>query len=389
MKVLHLLSNWKWTERSEPAVDLAVAQSKLGADICFVCGQAPAGTTDAVAFHANLKGMDTVDVLELPKHFQLRPAWRDFRKLRNILMDFCPDVIHCHLANAHLFAWLTRGVSPRPLIIRSCYNPEGPPNNIRAWFLYRYGTDGLVVINQKAKDHAIKAFEFASTAVQIAEPGIDLQRFSPNRKLADTKESFGLADGSFVVGVVSRIRESRRIDIALAAVHALADEFPDLRLLLVGRGSEGAVENVVAKPAREMGIADRVILAGYCRADRLVAAYRTMDVLLYPIPGTDKSCRTVRESMAAGIPVIAPRIGFLTELIDDTYNGRFMDLSGESAAHILAELIRDAALLQKMKRNALQTSIRRFSRSRQAEKVISFYQTRLAEKPHHGKVHRL
>ena len=38
MKVLHLLSNWKWTERSEPAVDLAVAQSKLGAEIRFVCG---------------------------------------------------------------------------------------------------------------------------------------------------------------------------------------------------------------------------------------------------------------------------------------------------------------------------------------------------------------
>ena len=29
LKVLHLLSNWKWTEVSEPAVDLALAQKNL------------------------------------------------------------------------------------------------------------------------------------------------------------------------------------------------------------------------------------------------------------------------------------------------------------------------------------------------------------------------
>jgi glycosyltransferase involved in cell wall biosynthesis len=211
----------------------------------------------------------------------------------------------------------------------------------------------------------------------VAEPGIDLHRFSPDRELTDNRESFGLANGAFVVGVVSRIRESRRIDIALAAVKALAPKYPQLQMLLVGRGREGAVKRIVANPVREMGITDRVILPGYCRGDRLVAAYRAMDVLLYPIPGTDKSCRTVREAMAAGTPVIAPRMGFLAELIEDTHNGRFMEFSAESAAHILSELIAHPDQLDQMKRNALQTSIKRFSRSRQAEKVLSFYQSRL------------
>jgi glycosyltransferase involved in cell wall biosynthesis len=195
-----------------------------------------------------------------------------------------------------------------------------------------------------------------------------------------------LADGSFVVGVVSRIRESRRIDIALAAVKLLSQKYPQLQMLLVGRGREGAVENVVINPVREMGIANRVFLAGYCRGDRLVAAYRAMDVLIYPMPGTDKSCRTVREAMAAGTPVIAPRIGFLTELIDDAYNGRFMEFSAESAANILSELIADAGLLDQMKHNALQTSIKRFSRSHHGKKVLSFYKRRLAEKLETDKV---
>ena len=352
---------------------------ELGANVRFVCGRSPIASTDDVAFHAKLKGLKSIDVLELPKHFQIRSAWRDFRKLRGILKGFGPDIIHCHLVNAHLLAYLAKGASRLPLIIRSSYNPEGPAVGLKAQFLHRYGTDGLVVISQRAKGRAVRNLGFDSAAVQVAEPGIDLQRFSPDRELTDNRKSFGVADGSFVVGLVSRIRESRRVDIALGAVKLLSQRYPQLQMLLVGRGREGAVENVVAKPVREMGIANRVILPGYCRGDRLVSAYHAMDVLIYPIPGTDKSCRTVREAMASGIPVIAPRIGFLTELIDDAFNGRFMELNAQSAAIILSELIANSGLLDQMKRNALQTAIKRFSRSQHAQKVLSFYESRLAE----------
>ena len=41
-----------------------------------------------------------------------------------------------------------------------------------------------------------------------------------------------------------------------------------------------------------------------CRGDDLVAAYRAMHALAYPVPGTDQTCRTVREAMAAGVPIV-------------------------------------------------------------------------------------
>ena len=145
-------------------------------------------------------------------------------------------------------------------------------------------------------------------------------------------------------------------------------------MLLVGRGRKGAVEKVVEKPAREMDILDRIVMAGYCEDDRLVAAYRAMDVLVYASPGSDKSCRTVREAMAAGLPVIAPGIGFLPELIEDHVSGRLMDLSWESLAKILEELIDDKVKLREMGRRSLETSIQRFSLMLQAERTLDFYQ---------------
>jgi glycosyltransferase involved in cell wall biosynthesis len=232
----------------------------------------------------------------------------------------------------------------------------------------------MVVINEESKLMAIAFNGLSFETVEVIEPGIDLDRFSPQRKISEDPHSFGLKHNSFVVGVVSRIRENRRLDIPLRAVHALAKTHPQLQMLLIGRGREGAREMVVEKPARQMKIFDRIVLAGYCEEDRLVAAYRAMDVLVYPFPGSDKSCRTVREAMAAGIPVIAPAIGYLPELIEDHVTGRLVDLSWKSLAKILGELIQDELKLREMGHRSLKTAILRFSPLLQAERTLNFYQ---------------
>ena len=374
LKVLHLLSNWKWTEVSEPAVELASSQKKLGAEIEFVCGRGPADRPKrCVDYHARLKKLDSIRVLEMPKHFRVLSAYKDCANLRPILKQFKPDVIHCHKRNAHLMGFLSRGMPKPPVIVRSCYDSAGPQQDLRSWLLYKFGTEGLVVINEKSKQAALARNVLSPDTVHVIEPGIDLDRFSPQRKISADQHSFGLKPDAFVVGVVSRIRGSRRLDITLKAIHKLARAYPQLQMLLVGRGREGAVEIVVEKPAREMAILNRIAMAGYCDGDRLVAAYRAMDVLVYASPGSDKSCRTVREAMAAGIPVIAPASGFLPELIEDHVTGRLMDISGQELAKILEKLIRDDVKLHEMGRRSIKTAILRFSPMLQAEKTLNFY----------------
>ncbi len=376
IKVLHLLSNWKWTEISEPAVDLARAQKECGAEVEFACGRGPADREiRRIDYNARQKRMAPVHVLELPKHFNLLAAYRDCRQLRALLRRFQPHVIHCHNRNAHLMGYLSRGISTYPSIVKSSYDPDGLRRDFRSRFLYKFGTDGMVVINEKSKQASIMRAALPVDAVCVAEPGIDLERFSPRRKLSEDGHDFGLKYNAFVVGIVSRIREARRLDIPLKAVSALAGDHPHLQILLVGRGRDGALERVVIQPARDLGIADRIVVAGYCRGDRLVAALRAMHVLVYPRPGSDKSCRTVREAMAAGLPVVAPSVGFLPELIEDHQTGRLMTISGEDLAGILSELISNPVKLGEMATRALKTSAARFSRRLQAEKTLAWYQT--------------
>ena len=373
IKVLHVLSNWKWTESSEPSVDLALAQKNMGAKVILACGLRPGKLRSDVEFYARKKGLDNISALNLPKHFNPLSISQSVLGLKKLLKKFVPDIIHCHMPNAHLLAGLARGAASLPYIIRSEYNPPGTKKNIRSSFLYKYCTDGLVVLDNTTKKEAISMYDLNQDTVQVAEPGVDLQRFSMSKTTPSKRKNFSLAENNFVMGVVSRIRKSRRIDIPLGALNLLSDKFPHLRLMLVGHGRKGALDEVVTVPAAKMGITDKVILPGYCRGDRLVDAYSVMNVLIYPFPGTDKTCRTVREAMAAGVPVIAPNMGFLPGMIENGTNGWLMDTDPESLAAILPSLINNRKNLKKTAQNAFKTSQQRFSPARQSKNVFSLY----------------
>jgi glycosyltransferase involved in cell wall biosynthesis len=64
-----------------------------------------------------------------------------------------------------------------------------------------------------------------------------------------------------VVGIVARVQPHRRFDLLLAAAQQLFARRPNARLLVVGRGTRR--EQVAERPAAQLGIADRVVFAGY------------------------------------------------------------------------------------------------------------------------------
>ena len=376
MKIIHVLSNWKWTERSELVVELALSQRRLGHDVWLICGRPSPEDGDVldVSFHAAQKGLENIiDLPDMSKHIRIFSLIRGSRRLREIFDRIHPEVVHCHMRNAHLLAGLAGKCDGAPLWIRSVYNPDQVPRDYRSRWCYRHCTRGIIVIREKVRQ-SILSRRFPAETVIVLKPGIDLERFAPERELADQALHFELPDDAFVVGVVSRIRPTRRLDIPLDVIHRLKDQYPRLRLLLVGRGRSGAFERVVERPAAERGIRGRIIQAGYCLGDDLVAAYRRMQVLLYPMPGTDRTCRTVREALAAGVPVIAPDMDYLPELIQDGRNGYLVDQSPSGFAAALQTVMDDPDMVERLSRQALVSARERFDWGHLAEETLGFYE---------------
>ncbi len=374
MHIVHLLSNYKWTERSEPVVDLVLGQRKLGAESTLLCGKSRMALEDSIAYQSRRRGLDPV-LLELPKHFRWRKVVPDIIRMRRLLRANPAEILHCHMPNAHLTAALcVKGISPKPLVVNSLYDPGDPNDDFRFRRICLPGTDGFITISDDGARRLMDLFGVDAERIEVIEPSIDLKRFG-DPGVERKRRMFALREDDFVVGMVSAFGPRRRIDITLRAVKLLAARIPELKCLLIGRGK---VWDMIEKPAMELGISDRIILGGYCRDKRLVSAYRAMDLLAYPMPGTDKSCRTVREAMASGLPVIAARTGFLPQLLKDGVTGRLVGLSPESMAEAIESLYRDREKLLNIGRNAMAEARERFSPSLQAERTMEFY-SRLRE----------
>ena len=177
------------------------------------------------------------------------------------------------------------------------------------------------------------------------------------------------------------MQRHRRFHALLEAVQIVAAEVPDFRFVIIGRGTHQ--EEVAREPVRRLGLSDVVIFAGYLQGEEYVETLQSLDVKVFLVPGSDGTCRAVREAMAAGIPVVAARRGMLPRLVEDGKTGHvFDDEAGDAPRNLarrLVELARDEPLRRRMAAASQQAAIERFSYRPHVEALIEIYERARSE----------
>jgi glycosyltransferase involved in cell wall biosynthesis len=162
--------------------------------------------------------------------------------------------------------------------------------------------------------------------------------------------------------------------LLLEATRQLAGRDPEARLLVIGRGTH--IEETAREPARRLGIADRVVFAGY-RGTDYADALRLCDVVTLLVPGSDGGCRAVLEAAACGIPAVTTRRGALPEIVCDGDTGVLVDERPESLAAAWAALLADPARRARMGASARERALRCFTPARLAEAAEALYRQAL------------
>ncbi len=146
---------------------------------------------------------------------------------------------------------------------------------------------------------------------------------------------------------VGRLAGIKGVPILLEAVATLRERFPAMTLTLIGDGPErGAIE---AEAARR-GIADHVEFTGYL--SQAAVAERLAEADLFVLPSFAEGVPVVlMEAMAAGLPVVATRVGGVAELVEDGVSGVLTAPGDPGAlAEGIGRLLDDAGLRARMGR---------------------------------------
>jgi glycosyltransferase involved in cell wall biosynthesis len=373
MKVLHLFSNSKWTGPAEPALRLCLALRDLGVDVDFACAPGSGHSINKIAETARDAGLEPILDLHLSKHRNAIKNWRDRRALSALVRERGYQLIHCHLENDHRIAL---GVAKRlrvPLV-RSSY--EGTGFHDRRHVSLVKGTACLLESSRIAMEHDRRRFKVGETRLAYVAPAVDLERFNPAREVPDGRRRLNVPASAFVVGIVARMQTHRHYEDFFEAVRGLVDGVPQAHVIVVGRGTKS--EQVCMEPVRRLGLEGRVHFPGFIEGDDYVGMVKAFDVKVFMKPGTDGTCRAVREAMAMGKPAVVADRGMLRELVDDGVNGVVFDGSAKTLRDALVTLARDRERVRDYGKAARDKAVREWSQELQARKVLGVYEQLLA-----------
>jgi glycosyltransferase involved in cell wall biosynthesis len=137
------------------------------------------------------------------------------------------------------------------------------------------------------------------------------------------------------------------VDVLIKAFNHLAGERDDVALVLLGKGSQGAV----LERSVDSAIADRVVFAGQLGQQELPAHYGAADVFVFP-SRHDGWAVVLNEACGAGLPVVATQqTGAARDLVEEDVNGFLFERDDvESLYGYMRTLAEDVALRERMGR---------------------------------------
>jgi glycosyltransferase involved in cell wall biosynthesis len=215
-------------------------------------------------------------------------------------------------------------------------------------------------------------------AVITAPPPVESDVFSPRGTGPDLRSPWG-GPAAFVVGIVARVQPHRRFDLLWEVAATVCGAEPGARFVLLGRGDEGDLERLCFEPVERLGLGRNVLFPGYLYGDQYPPALRSLDALLFLVPGSDGTCRAVREAFATGLPVVSTDLGILPELVGCGERGFAVPARAADLAQALLRLAGDRALAARLSAGARCYAVEELSPSLHAGRLLALYRRLLGD----------
>ena len=172
--------------------------------------------------------------------------------------------------------------------------------------------DAVVVLSRAFRRILLERYPVAPWDVQVVPAGVDLDRFRPGDR-AVARRALGIPVEGTVILSVRRLVPRMGLDVLLRAFLSLKERLADTPMfVIVGEGPE---RSSLQQLARDLGLEGVVHFAGRVADEALVAYYQAADVTVVPSVALEGYGLVVLESLASGTPVVATRVGGLSEAL--------------------------------------------------------------------------
>jgi glycosyltransferase involved in cell wall biosynthesis len=374
LKILLIIQSC-WFGTGRHVLDLSRELAKVGHDVHLIYASNRMNGT----FERGLKDLKDLGVKTIPLVMRRELEFRDLSNLieisRYIKSEGSFDIIHSH--DGVKLPLLTRlskvgnsAVHINTPHATSTTNPGLGP--LKKWIYGKtekflgWSSHGTIAVSKEEYVHILE-MGIPKHKVFLVPNGIDLS--SPPISGISRRE-IGLEENDICIGFIGRFSAQKAPEVLLRAFAFLIHRFPTARLAIVGAGAPD-LELILHSEAEKLGIAKRVLWLGEMNGSLVMP---TFDIFALP-SNYEGHPYVLLEAMAAGLPIVATRVGGVEATVVDGLNGYVVPPGfPELFAEALAILLASKDLRSKMGAASKEQS-KVFSLEKMVDETVTIYET--------------
>jgi glycosyltransferase involved in cell wall biosynthesis len=266
-----------------------------------------------------LPGVQTIIVRSLGRHIHALSDLLAFLHLVVLLRRLKPAIVHTHSSKAGILGRWAARCARVPLIVHTVHGFGITPaqaswvqrlfirlERVTGWIT----THWITVADVDARQG--RQWGLFEQNVSTIRPGIDP---APFRRPLDPdarrtlRQELGLGSGKYVIGVVACLKPQKAPEDVIGVAAIVCARVPDARFVVIG---DGELRPRLEALIKRHGLQDHVRLAGWRRD--IPRAMACFDVLLMT-SRWEGLPRVMLEATAAGLPIVATRVGGVEEAV--------------------------------------------------------------------------
>jgi len=365
-------------------VNLTKRMDRSAFDLSFGCTNRWGALLDEVVQH---QGIDVVEY-PLSSLYNFNAFRQQFRFAR-VLRKSRTQIVHSYNFYANVFCIPAAKLAGVPCVVASIRDLGiylSPTKLVLQRLVCRMAD--RVVVNAGAIRDWLVEQGYPAHKIVVIRNGVDTSRFGARNDGARLRQELSLPPKAPLVTMLARLTPTKGIDHFLEAAAKLRGLHPDAHFLVVGecfmRSAEGEFvvdqryRKVLQDKVESLGLADRVIFTGLRKDVPDVLAASAISVLPSLSEGISN---TLLESMAAGLPVVATRVGGTPEAVTDGEQGLLVPPGDSQAlASAISRVLSDPLLAMRLGNNGRRRVAEEFSFEAVVRRTEALYRELLAAK---------
>jgi len=196
----------------------------------------------------NELGVDYINIDEMKRPISIREDIKAYKKIKRIIKEFKPDIVHTHAAKAGALGRLAAHHLKVPVIVHTFHGHvfDAYFNNVQANFyknieryLARISTK-IIAVSENQKHELADIHRIAHPdKIEVIPLGFNLDKFKTNAdfKRKNFRETYNLADDEIAIGIIGRLVPIKNHKLFLDALKQVKEiSNKKIRAFIVGDG---------------------------------------------------------------------------------------------------------------------------------------------------------